>query len=353
VGTRPIAAIAVAAILLSGCASPSGISDQTAQPEENSSEVDPAPASPYFPELSPKFSNPWPADVTRVELVNSALFNSLAFLDTKQATECGVRANTFSGTPLQEEHKPLLEQLSNRLVLTFCDYLVEDFYVLGGNYDFVEQTISSEQITGDFYKGCSRPANEFASACAYDGVAWIGISLGSQKRGEVFLEERRLTIAAHEIFHVVHDQIDPGPGGQIPPRGNQNFRPVWLIEGAGEFFGRLMPYYFEMIDSYGTFIPTDRSGLFLDKNYLGDLELMEIRQNNAFGTENYYSGQIAMEYIIASIGMEALLDIWVEMGKGRQFDEAFSKVTGLSTQEFYEKFLVMHGNLYDGELATN
>jgi hypothetical protein len=103
----------------------------------------------------------------------------------------------------------------------------------------------------------------------------------------------------------------------------------------------------------GTFVPTDRSGMFLGKEYLGDLDLMEVRQNNAFGTENYYSGQIAMEYIIASIGMESLLDIWVQMGNGRKFDDAFSAATGLSTKEFYEKFEVMHGNLYEGELATN
>ena len=352
-GTKIIAAVIVAATILSGCASQSVSSGDDLEPDVNSSDLDSAPVSPYVPELSPKFSDPWPTDVTRVELVNSALYNSLAFLDTKQATECDVKANTYSGAPLMEEHKPLLDELSNRLVLTFCDYLVEDFYVLGGSYDFVEQTLASEQIPGDFERGCARPENEFASACAYDGIAWIGISLGTKKQGELLLEERRLTIAAHEVFHIVHDQIDPGPAGSIPPRGNENFRPVWFVEGGGEFFGRLMPYYFEMIGSYGTFTPTDRSGMFLDKNYLGDLELMEIRQNNAFGVENYYAGQIALEYIVASIGMESLLNIWAQMGKGSQFDEAFFDVTGLKTQEFYDKFLVMHGNLYEGELATN
>jgi hypothetical protein len=350
---RKVATFVAAVLILSGCASSSGNPEQSPNADGDSPAPTAVQVSPYSPELSPKFSTPWPTDVTRQELVNSALFESFEFLESKKATDCEVKANIFSGEPLLEEHKPVLENLTNRLVLTFCEYLVEDFYVIGGSYDFVEQTITEEGIPGNFYKGCRRPENETASACVHDLVAWIGIGLGSQRRGEVIIEERRLTIAAHEIFHVVHDQIDPDPGGQSPPRGNEFFRPVWLIEGAGEFFGRLMPYFFDMISSYGTFVPTDRGGMFLSKEYLGDLELMEVRQNNAFGTENYYSGQIAMEYIIASIGMESLLDIWVQMGNGQKFDDAFSVSTGLSTQEFYDKFRVMHGNLYEGELATN
>lgn len=352
-GKRFLAAVVALVSVLSGCATSSGTPDQSLEQSESSSDLARTVSSPYLPELSSKFSSPWPAEVSREELVNSALFNAFSFLDSKQATECDVKANTFSGDPLIEEHKPLLEELTSRLVLVFCDYLVEDFYVIGGSFDFVEETISYQKIPGNFYRGCRRPENEFASACAHDHVAWIGISLGSKKRGEAFIEERRLTIAAHEVFHVVHDQIDPAPRGEIPPRGNIIFRPVWLIEGGGEFFGRLLPYYFEMIDSYGTFTPSGRDGLFLDKNYLGDLGLMEVRQNNAFGLENYYSGQVAMEYIVASLGMESLLNIWVEMGEGREFDDAFQVATGLTTQEFYEKFKIMHGNLYQGNLATN
>ena len=352
-GKRELAIFVVAILTLSGCANSTANPTQSSEGEESSSEPLAVQVSPYSPELSAKFSTPWPTDLTREELVNTALYKSVDFLNTKQATDCELKANIYSGEPLLEEHKPLLENLTNRLVLTFCEYLAEDFYVIGGSYDFVEKTISQEGIPGNFFKGCQRPSNESSSACAHDLVAWIGIGLGGQRRGEVVIEERRLTIAAHEIFHVIHDQIDPDPGGQIPPRGNEFFRPVWLIEGAGEYFGRLMPYYFEDIGSYGTFVPTDRSGMFLSKEYLGDLELMEVRQNNAFGTENYYSGQIAMEYIIASIGMESLLDIWVQMGNGRKFDDAFSTATGLSTKDFYEKFKVMHGNLYEGELATN
>ena len=310
-------------------------------------------ASPYSRELSTKFSEPWPTDVTRVELASSAIYKSFEFLDTLGNTDCKVKAVVYAGDPVLEEHRALLREIADRMVETYCDYMTRDIYVIGGSYDFLEKTIKEENIPGDIFKACPRPAQEWAMACAYQDIAWTGISLGSSKQGNVFVEDRRVTIASHELFHLVHDQMDPDAGGQTPGPDQPNFRPIWLNEGAGEMIGRLMPYYFGIIDFYGTFVPTDRYGLPVDKNYLGDLKKMEIRQRVADGLENYYAGQVAMEYIIASVGMDSLLDIWVEMGKGKNFETAFESATGINKREFYKLFKEMHANLYEGDLATN
>jgi hypothetical protein len=128
---------------------------------------------------------------------------------------------------------------------------------------------------------------------------------------------------------------------------------MWLVEGGGEFFGRLMPYYFGIIGHYSTWAPTDRSGMFVSKEYLSTLELMEVRESAADGFGNYYSGNIAMEYLVANIGMKSVLDIWVNMGDGQNFEKAFKNASGLELAEFYDKFKEMHNNLYEGELVTN
>jgi hypothetical protein len=342
-------------LALSGCVVQNDLASITSDSPKKEIQLGKLPANEYFPNMSEKFNTPWPTNVSRSELVNSALHNAFTFFDSNRSSDCKVAPRVHSGESVLEEHRPLLEKLSNEMVFTFCNYLKNDFDVIGGSYDFVEETISTKKIKTDFYRGCQRPENDWAMACVYDGVAWIGISLGSSHQGKSFVEERRLTIAAHEIFHLIHDQIDPDAGGEIPPRDHYRlpFRPMWLIEGGGEFFGRLMPYYFGMIGHYSTWTPTDRSGLFISKEYLSNLELMEERQSAADGFENYYSGNLAMEYLVASIGMKSVLDIWVNMGEGQSFEAAFKNASGIELAEFYEKFRQMHNNLYEGELVTN
>lgn len=306
----------------------------------------------YEPALSPSFDTPWPTVVSRKDMIETSLFKANEYLEKLPKKTCKRSAKVFLGEPMLPEHQELAQRISDGMVNTFCDYLNEDLTVIGGSYDFVKETVAAEELPSDDFGGvCGYPVQgDFASACAFKGTAWIGVQLGTLRRGQISTEERRVSIAAHELFHLVHDSIDPGPAGQSPPPGHPFFRPVWLIEGAGEYFGRLMPFHFG-IQEYWTFTPTDRSGAYLPVEYLSDLKNLEISQRLAFGTENYYSGQVAMEYITASVGLEALLDVWVRMGQGDKFAIAFEKAVGISVKDFYQKFAEMHDNLYPSELV--
>lgn len=348
-----IVTILAATILLSGCSPVSSNNTITEDTATENATIGKTLANEYRPELASVFNSPWPTNVSRKDLINSALYKSFEYFDAERVSSCKYSASVYAGEPMLDEHRSLLLGVTEGIVSLFCNHLSKDFYVIGGGYDFVESAIKDNQIPDRFFKGCQRPENEWASACAYSNVAWIGIGLGSKRNGEIFLEDRRLTIAAHEMFHIVHDQIDPDSDGQTRPRGAEFFRPVWLIEGGGEYFGRLIPFYLGYLDNYDSFAPTDRSGQFLSVDYLGDLALMEEPRSLAFGTENYYAGQVALEYIIASVGMDSLINIWVEMGKGKTFDKAFELSTGISVKTFYKKFAEMHRNLYSGDLVTN
>ena len=326
------------------------------EPESGEAAVAPPslPVPRWNPEVSNKFDSPWPVDVTMDELINTAMFRSNEFFDDVRVPGCVIPYRLHLGDPMLDVHKPMVEDLVLNTTELFCDYLDSELTVIAGSYDYVLEVMSENQYPADDFGGvCGyRVENDYASACAFRGIAWIGINWGGMRNGAVLTEGRRITIAAHEIFHLIHDGLDPDAAGQSPPPGRPNFRPVWFVEGGGEFFGRIIASYLDLYP-YDRFTPTDRSGSFLEVSYLSDLEGLEISQQRAFGTENYFSGQRAMEYMVASRGMGAVLEVWENMGQGMNFYEGFEASMGITVGEFYEKFGEMHANLYTTELVTN
>lgn len=290
-------------------------------------------------------------EVSREELIETALYKLFRDLDQIRNKDCEVRPLIFTSDPFLDEHLPLLETIAEGMVQSFCDYLTDDIPVIAGRYDYLKEVLASEGLPTDDYGGnCGNEViQDFASGCAAFGSVWTGIQLGSLRDGEPFIEDRRLTIAAHEIMHNIHDQINPrGEPGLGSCRGAVNFSctgPVWLYEGAGEFFGRAMTQYLGL-QNYATFVPNDRNGYYLAGEYLSDLDFLTTRRNKAFGVENYYSGQIVMELLIANKGLIPVLGIWENLDRGLPFPEAFSESIGLELEAFYELFATYHNRIY-------
>lgn len=340
-------AFSAALILLAGCVPNSPI----AEPEP----LFPAGAvstGNFEPRLSPKFEIPWSTEVSRQEMIETSLYKLFSDLDSIFVEDCHVQANIFVGDPFLDEHVPLLEAISNGMVSSYCNYLSKDIPVIAGSYEFVKEVVKSENLPADQYGGiCGNDVIEdFASGCASFGSVWTGIQLGTVRGGVAFVEDRRLTIAAHEIMHNIHDQINPkGEPGLGSCRGQMNFScagPVWFYEGAGEFFGRAMTQYLGL-QNYATFVPNDRSGRYLDGAYLSDLDFLTTRRNKAFGVENYYSGQVAMELLIANKGLLAVLEIWQNLHRGHVFPVAFELAMGIGLNDFYQVFKELHSRLYN------
>lgn len=345
---KNISLLLVPVVLITGCAS---VDPGHPAPSQNAEITVYMP--PFKPELSPKFTDPWPTDITREELINSALYNAYSFFDKELQTDCSIGYNLHLGEPVVGEAKDIASDFVDKTIEMYCNYITEEINIIGGNYDFTKRVVAENGYKADEFGGvCGlSDVDAFAGACAYGGTAWFPM-ISTVRNGEQVIEGRRLTIAAHEIFHIIHDQMDPDVSGSIPPPGHELFRPVWFVEGGGEFFGRITAGYLDLYP-YDKFSPTDRSGMFLEVEYLSNLELLEVRQNRAFGTENYYSGQVAMEYMIASEGVGQVFQVWLNMGQGMSFYDAFSSAMGISVQEFYSKFAIMHANFYEGELVTN
>lgn len=305
----------------------------------------------FEPRLSDAFQTLWPTDVSRTELIETALYKMFRDLDSIRNDDCPVQPKIFTSEPFLPEHLGLLEEISFGMVSSFCRYLSDDIPIIAGRYDYLKEVLRSEGLPTDEFGGnCGNEVmNEASSGCAAFGSVWTGIQLGSIREGKPFVEDRRLTIAAHEIMHNIHDQINPrGEPGLGSCRGAINFAcagPVWLYEGAGEYFGRAMTQYLGL-QNYDTFVPTDRNGFFIAGEYLSDLDFLTTRRNKGFGVENYYSGQIAMEMLIANKGLLPVLGIWEGMDSGLDFPDAFESSIGISLERFYDIFAKFHNRIY-------
>lgn len=237
--------LSIVVFLMAGCAASNPVPTTEVDAEaveQGAVEPEPslAPALPtprWTSEVSSKFDSPWPTDVTIDELINTALFRSNEFFDEARVPDCVVPYRLHLGDPMLDVHKPMVEDLVLNTTELFCDYLDSELIVIGGNYDFVLEVMAENQYPGDDFGGvCGYPVeNDYASACAYKGVAWIGINWGRMRGGEVFTEGRRITIAAHEIFHLIHDGLDPDAAGQSPP-GDTKFSTGLVHRGRGRIF---------------------------------------------------------------------------------------------------------------------
>jgi hypothetical protein len=285
-------------------------------------------------------------------MIETALYKGFEFFDSVSRQECGYEALTFIDDTHTAENEQVIKTVSDEMMLIFCDYLTHDFAVMAGRYAFVKEVAKNEGLPTDEFGGvCGyfiEPEDDAVKACAFKGkVAWIGTALGKDLASTEEGVQIAIGVVAHEVFHLVHSAMDPDPDGQIPPPGAPFYRPVWFVEGGGEYFGGLIPVYLGIHD-YLTWTPSSLTYEPLSVDALSELSELELRLE---GDENYFSGQIALEYITASVGMEALLDVWVRMGEGASFEDAFEGALGISVQDFYVKFSQMHRNLYEGEIV--
>lgn len=338
----------VTALTLTGCSS--GLIDRQSETATAPLESEQRKDVKESPTPSAKFATPWPTEVTGNELTNTALFETYKYFDATRNSNCGAEYNVHLGNPILDSHKPRIELFVDQTIEIFCDHFKNPVIVIGGNNDFVLSTVAENNYQSDEYGGlCGYEVpNDSNGGCAFYDMVWIGSSWGSADNPMPV----RYAIVAHEIFHVVQYNLDPEPGAQIPGPGHPLFRPVWFIEGAGDFFGRAVASYLELFP-YSREVPRDQAAEYLEVSYLSDLDLLEEWQDRGSRGENYFSGQRAMEYIISSKGAEALIELTKQLGSGVDFESAFEATMDISVPEFYSKFQALFKNLYRTNLVDH
>ena len=150
-------------------------------------------------------------------------------------------------------------------------------------------------------------------------------------------------LLAHEYFHLVQANLSAtSTGVQIKSDQSDsvNAFPAWFIEGTADFVGFAVgalsqnASYWDGRAAMLSYAPPRES---TNRNSIADYELRTCCGNDT-PTYPYNIGQVASEYIIASVGFQKMLDIFTDYASSRNFEKSFEKVTGISKISFYEKF---------------
>ena len=150
-------------------------------------------------------------------------------------------------------------------------------------------------------------------------------------------------LLAHEYFHLAQANIMKSTNGIPTKSGDANSAkdiPAWFLEGTADFVGFSVAAlsqnasYWQGRERMLSYAPPQES---INKNSIADYEI-RVCCGNDTPTYPYNVGQVATEYIVASIGFQKMLDIWIDFGSTRNFELSFEKVTGISKSAFYEKF---------------
>lgn len=190
--------------------------------------------------------------------------------------------------------------------------------IVGKSCDWIIQKSSApcEESKGNLY---------FSDSVSKSFFVLSNVSQRSQLRSS------DLQTAAHEFFHSVQGRL----GG-----GNWNSRvPAWFIEGTAMFFG----LSFSDLSENSPYL----TGRF-EETWLRDYQTKTYLPLSKYTYENfdprgsyqnpYGIGLIATEFIVGSVGIPRLLDIFRNLGTGASFSDSFLTATGISLEDFYSKF---------------
>ncbi len=150
-------------------------------------------------------------------------------------------------------------------------------------------------------------------------------------------------LLAHEYFHLVQANLVGSRQLFITKSGDPQTAkafPAWFAEGSAEFVGYSVGALSQNAsywDGRATALTYAPPGEATNRNSIADYEIRTCCGNGT-PTYPYNIGHVATEYIVASVGFQKLLDIFVDFGKSNDFEKSFESITGISKQAFYEKF---------------
>lgn len=153
-------------------------------------------------------------------------------------------------------------------------------------------------------------------------------------------------LLAHEYFHLVQANLigsrDLFRTKSGDPETAKGF-PAWFAEGTAEFVGYSVGALSQNASYWAgraTALTYAPPGEATNRNSISDYEIRTCCGNGT-PTYPYNIGHVATEYIVASVGFQKLLDVFVDFGKTNDFEKSFESVIGISKLAFYEKFDVI------------
>lgn len=135
--------------------------------------------------------------------------------------------------------------------------------------------------------------------------------------------EQTERLVYHEAFHSLAARLD-GKSLMAFPEGEMLHMGRWFREGTADFFAEALVVRNSDSKYFGT-SPKVEPG-----------ELVRLTSMDS-GDRSYTVGQFAVEYLVANVGVEPVLDVYRRIGTGLSFYEAFGQAIGVPIDEFYSR----------------
>jgi hypothetical protein len=303
----------------------------------------PTPAPTVVPTPTPVKFKAWSTEIDSKTLSDQAQQN---FLDWARDR----RSNQSNHLQIVQENQhssrvSILKRADELGAQLFGSYFLQgSITVIGASENWTIQELAK---SGWDTKRCSDPYMPGVALC----LEW-GPNVG-RRQGYVVTSDSNYdhrnpgsdggALLAHEYFHLVQVNIIKSTNGIPTKSGDANSAkdiPAWFLEGTAGFVGFSVAAlsqnasYWEGREKMLSYAPPQES---INRNSISDYEI-RVCCGNDTPTYPYIVGQVATEYLVASIGFQKMLDIWIDYGATKNFELSFERVTGISKSAFYEKF---------------
>jgi len=291
-------------------------------------------------EIADVFLEPWPTNFSRKELIDSAMARTIEYMRglPEDHSQNPLTIHFESGFP--PAHSYWIETVAAESMKAIgVDVYPEGVHLIVGDSGYLQEVLTQlkppEFVVG-FCGNDDAPVGDIFF-CAGDDIAMA--RFGRLVEQGVLADNGWWTsVVPHELFHTFqafHREKSQKEGGLDEP--------IWMSEGSATFFGfaiaelaGVSSYYVSVWD-WPYYLPNPELGL----------KEFETRVPFPYPAEEYWMGQMATEYIVASLGFKALLNIYREYGSnGGNFEAAFETGTGLTLSDFYQRFDEAYQNLF-------
>lgn len=302
----------------------------------------PIPSSSPSPTPTTLVFKPWDTQFDSVELYKKALANTASFFGILNKTEENlniIMQDTFVpsdatflrslGVGVHSYFYPITKQPTVLIFATAPQWAGEKAQALNLSVNSVALPCGGNG-TWDSY--CS---NNNAGFMIYNGRF---TEAKNRNLASINFGTGATAVVAHEYFHTVQSALI---NREARNPASPLYIPTWLFEGSANFVGMAITE-FQLSDIYSS---GRRSEVEAHQDYKRketQVSLEKFQQNNSMNEgvalNPYGIGMAATEYIVASVGFQAFLNIFSYTRDSKNFAESFEKAVGISLTKFYDLF---------------
>ena len=276
-------------------------------------------------EVNPIFK-PWSTDNLEETLISTALEKYSVWVKEHQGK--ATNAAFYIDSRVDPAHSKIIEDSSRRAQETFVSIRNTDYKVfISGEDSWIRAKLAELNMVGPPGTSICGSAIAPNSYCAGSDHAFF-IIRGNNSL--LTMQKSDYQTPGHEYFHVI----------QFAMGGSQSFglMPSWFVEGSANFVGTAISHELGYFDYRFT-----RAEEIRKPTTNRPIPLVTFQKNDSsVGLSNWLSpygiGQVACEFIVASAGMDAFLNIIKYTNELNSFDAGFKKATGIELSEFYKLF---------------